>query len=104
MLLSELIRIAQNRIETNATTEMAKQKVLHQLWAANTKNLRKINQIQRDIEDDQLKVSNFLATRQNQIDRYEFEKSRLYHKNTTILNRVMYTYCILICKYLVDRY
>lgn len=71
---------------------MAKQKVLHQLWATNTKNLRKINQIQCDIEDDQLKLSTLFATRQNEIERHEFEKQRLYHKNRTALNRLMYEY------------
>lgn len=91
-MLAELIHIARYRIETNASTDMAKQKVLHQLWATNTKNLRKINQIRRDIEKDQLKVSNLIATRQIEIKRYEFEKQRLCHKNTTVLNRLMYAY------------
>lgn len=94
LMLAELIQIARYRIETNASTDMAKQKVLHQLWATNTKNLRKINQIRRDIEENQLKVSNLLATRQKEIERYEFEKQRLCHKNTTVLNRLMYVFII----------
>lgn len=69
---------------------MAKQKVLHQLWTINTKNVRKINQIRRDIEEDHLKVSSSLAARQTEIERYEFEKQRLFHKNTMVLNRLMY--------------
>lgn len=90
LMLSELIHIARYRIETNATTDVARQKVLHQLWATNTKNLRKINQIRREIEEDQLKVSNLFAMRQNEIERHEFEKQRLCHKNTMVLNRLMY--------------
>lgn len=89
-MLSELIHIARYRIETNASTDMAKQKVLHELWATNTKHLRKINQIRREIEEDQLKVSHLSATRQTEIERHEFEKHRLCHKNTTLLNRLMY--------------
>lgn len=91
-MLSELIHIARYRIETDASTDMAKQKVLHQLWATNTKNLRKINQIRREIEHDELKVSDLLATRQKEVERYGFEKQRLGHKNTTVLNRLMYVF------------
>lgn len=88
-MLLELIYVARYRIETNASTDMAKQKVLHQLWAANTKNVRKMQQIRREIEEDQLKVSEILATRQNEIGRYEFEKQRLCHKGTMVLNKLM---------------
>lgn len=89
-MLSELIHIARCRIETNASTDMAKQKALHQLWATNTKNLRKMNLIRREIEENHLKVSNLLATRQNEIERYEFERQRLCHKSAMVLNRLMY--------------
>lgn len=89
--MAELRQIARYRIETNASTEMAKQKVLHQLWAVNTKNIRKINQMRRDIEEDQTKVSNIATEKQNEIECYEFEKSRLVHKNAIALNRLMYS-------------
>lgn len=68
---------------------MAKQKVLHQIWTVNTKHIRKINQIRREIEEDQLKVSNILAEKRSEIERYEFEMQRLTHKNTMALNRLM---------------
>lgn len=89
---------ARYRIETNAAEDMAKQKVLHQLWAINTKNEQKINQIRHDIQEDQLKVSSLLATRRNEIERYEFEKQRLCHKNSMVLNRLMYVYGIFMPK------
>lgn len=90
LLLTELKHIARYRIECTASIEMAKQKVLHQLWAINTKNLRKINQIRRDIEEDQMKVTTIVSTKQKKIERYEFGKQRLIHKNTMSLNRLMY--------------
>lgn len=96
-MLTELIHFARYRIETDASTDMARQKVLHQLWATNTKNLQKINQIWRDIEEDQLKISKVLAVRQKEIERYEFEKERLCYKNTTVLNRLMYVLWTFFC-------
>lgn len=72
-----------------ASTEMARQKVLHQLWAENTKNMRKINQIRRNIEENRMKVSSIAAEKKDEIERYEFEKKRLNHKNSMALNRLM---------------
>lgn len=89
LLLTELSQIARYRIEMSASTEMAKQKVLHQIWSANTKNMRKIQQIRRTIEEDQLKVSSIAAMKQDEIDRLETDKRRLIHKNSTTLNRLM---------------
>lgn len=73
-----------------ASTEMARQKVLHQLWAANTKNIRKINQIRRDIEENRMKVMSIATEKRDGVERYEFEKQRLIHKNSMALNRLMY--------------
>lgn len=73
----------------SASTEMAKQKVLHQLWAANMKNMGKINEIRREIDDNHRKVSTVSIEKQQQIERYEFEMSRLIHKNSMALNRLM---------------
>lgn len=89
LLLGELSQIARYRIQTSASTEMAKQKVLHHLWAVNTKHMRKINQIRRGIEEDQIKVAAIVAKKRYEIERYEFEKQRLTHKNTMALNRLM---------------
>lgn len=83
-------QIARHRIQMSASTEMARQKVLHQLWAANTKNTRKIYQIRREIEEDQLKMSGIATEKQDEIERFEFEKRRLIHKNSMTLNRLMY--------------
>lgn len=55
---------------------MAKQKVLHHLWAVNTKHMRRINQIRREIEEDQMKMSAILTEKRCEIERYEFEKQR----------------------------
>lgn len=85
----ELRRIARHRIGISAATEMARQKVLHQLWAANTKNTRKINQIRREIEEDQLKMSSIATEKQDEIELYELEKRHLIHKNSMTLNRLM---------------
>lgn len=88
----ELKRTARHRIQMTASTEMAKQKVLHQLWATNTKNTRKLNQIRREIEEDQLKMSSVAKEKQDEIERYEFEKRRLIHKNNMTLNRLVYVF------------
>lgn len=88
----ELRRIARHRITISAATEMARQKVLHQLWAANTKNTRKINQIRREIEEDQLKMSSITTEKQDEIELYELEKRHLIHKNSMTLNRLMYVF------------
>lgn len=88
-LLTELRQIANKRIQMTASTEMARQKVLHQLWAENTKNMRKINQIRRNIEENRMKVSSIAAEKKEEIERYEFEKKRLNHKNSMALNRLM---------------
>ncbi|XP_055311486.1 dynein regulatory complex protein 10-like [Sitodiplosis mosellana] len=89
VLLTELRRIACHRIQMTASTEMARQKVLHQIWAANTKNTRKLNQIRREIEEDQLKMSSIATEKQDEIERHEFEKRRLIHKNSMALNRLV---------------
>lgn len=72
-----------------SSTEMARQRVLHQLWATNTKNMRKIYQIRRDIQETRLKVSSITSEKQGEIERYESEKQRLIHKNSMALNRLM---------------
>lgn len=87
--MTELQQIASKRIQMTASTEMARQKVLHQLWAANTKNMRKIQQIRRDIEENHMKMSYIATDKQSEIERYEFEKQRLIHKNSMALNRLM---------------
>lgn len=87
--MTELQQIASKRIQMTASTEMSRQKVLHQLWAANTKNMRKIQQIRRDIEENHMKVSYIATDKQSEIERYEFEKQRLIHKNSMALNRLM---------------
>lgn len=76
----------------SASLELAKQKVLHQIWAANIKITRKINQIRREIEEDQLKMSSIATEKQDEIEQFEFEKRRLIHKNSMTLNRLMYVY------------
>lgn len=83
-------QIAHHRIQMSASMEMARQKVLHQIWAANTKNARKINGIRREIEEDQLEMSSILTEKQDEIERFEFEKRRVVHKNSMTLNRLMY--------------
>lgn len=89
LLLIELSQIARYRIETSASIGMAKQKVLHHLWAVNTKQMRKINQIRRQIDEDQMKVSVIVTEKQSAIGRNEFEMQRLTHNNTMALNRLM---------------
>lgn len=89
LLLNQLNQVAKYRIQTNASTDMAKQKVLHHLWAINTKHVRKINQIRQDIEGNQRKQSNDVLEKQREIERYEFEKQRSTHKISMDLNRLM---------------
>lgn len=89
LLLNQLNQVAKYRIQTNASTDMAKQKVLHHLWAINTKHVRKINQIRQDIEGNQRKQSNDVLEKQREIERYEFEKQRSIHKISMDLNRLM---------------
>lgn len=89
LLLSELVHIARHRIQMSASTEMARQKVLHQHWVENTKTVRRIHELRREIEEDQLKVSKVATVKRDDVERYEFEKRRLRHKNSMILNRLM---------------
>lgn len=83
---------------------MAKQKVLHHLWAINTKHMRKINQIRREIEENQMKISKDVMEKQSEIERYEFEMQRLTHKNSMELNRLMYDiYFLFFCMLKSDK-
>lgn len=73
----------------SAATEMAKQKVLHQLWSENTKNIGRTQQIRRAIEEDQLKVSGNVTVKQDELEHYEMQRRQLTHKNSMTLNRLM---------------
>lgn len=88
--MSELTQIAKYRIQSCASTEMAKQKVLHQLWAANITNIQKINQIHHEIEENRITFSCTASKKRTEIQCYEFKKCRLIHKNSMALNRLMY--------------
>lgn len=74
----------------DASIVMAKQKVLHQMWAKNDRNLCKIKQLRQEIENDQVKTANIEAIKRAEIQRYEFEKERSTLNNTVELNRLMF--------------
>lgn len=90
LLLTQLRQIVRQRIQMTASTELAKQKVLHQLWDMNSKNMQKICQISVDIQEEQNKNAKIVTEKKEEIGRLEFDKRRLEHKNNMELNRLMY--------------
>lgn len=74
----------------DASIVMAKQKVLHQMWAKNDRNLCKIKQLRQEIKNDQVKTASIEAVKRAEIQRYEFEKQRSTLNNTVELNRLMF--------------
>lgn len=92
ILLKKLSQIARYRIQLCASTEIAKQKVLHQLWATNVINIQKINKIQREIEENRIEFSNIVSKKRMEIHCYEFRKCRLIHNNNMALSQSMYSF------------
>lgn len=89
MLLCELDRIAECKILSSASLDLAKQKVLHQIWKNNDVVMQKIRDINREIEYNHTKIINNTAVKRDDIEQYKLEKQQLEQKNTTDLTRLM---------------
>lgn len=74
----------------SASREMAKQKVLHNMWTENDKNMQKILQIRNEIEQEQNRLSAKVNEKRYDIDRYQADLKRLKETNTNELTRLMY--------------
>lgn len=89
LLLTELKRIADNKISTNTSLELAKQKVLHQIWSENDMNMRKIDQLRQGMNEIQMKFNTNSMIKRNEIQRFELEKEQLIQKSTNDFTRLM---------------
>lgn len=88
-LLNELKDIGNYKLMMSASKEMARQKVLHQMWAKNNINVQKINQLRKEIDEELNKTSEIGAEKREEIKIFEAEKQRLIEKHTVDLNRLM---------------
>lgn len=88
-LLAELKRITKNKILTNASIELAKQKVLHQFWTKNILNIQKLNEITKEIEENREKIAKILLLKQDEIQQHELEKQQLEQRSKFDFTRLM---------------
>lgn len=88
-LLSALKRIAEHKIQTNASLELAKQKVLHQIWSNNDVNVRTINSIIREMEENQAIILRNTTVKRDEIQQYKLEKEQLKQKSNNEFTRLM---------------
>lgn len=88
-LLSTLKRIAEHKIQTSASMELAKQKVLHQIWSNNDVNARKINAIIRGMEENQANILRNTTVKRDEIQQYKLEKKQLEQKSDNEFQRLM---------------
>lgn len=88
-LLSELKRIAEHKIQTSASVELAKQKVLHQIWSNNDVNVRKITSIIRGMAQNQAIILRNTAAKRNDIQQYKLQTEQLQQKSDNEFTRLM---------------
>lgn len=87
--MSELKRIAEHKIQTSASLELAKQKVLHQIWSNNDVNARKIKSIIREMEESQGNILRNTTAKRDEIQQFKFEKEQLQQKSDNEFTRLM---------------
>lgn len=88
-LLSELKRIAEHKIQTSASLELAKQKVLHQIWSNNDVNVRKITSIIRGMAENQANIQRNTTVKRNDIQAFKLQAEQLQQKSDNEFTRLM---------------
>lgn len=68
---------------------MAKQKVLHRIWAENDNNIREIRKTRKEIEDAENQFGIAISSIQDELQRYELERDNLIRKNVLEINKKM---------------
>lgn len=81
--------IAEHKIRTSASLELAKQKVLHQIWSKNDVNVRKINAIIREMEENQANIRRNTSVKRDEIQLYKLQKEQLEQKSDNAFTRLM---------------
>lgn len=69
--------------------ELAKQKVLHQIWSSNDVNVRKISAIIREMDENQANIRRNTSEKRDEIQLYKLQKEQLQQKSDNAFTRLM---------------